>query len=105
MCGIVGLFRKDTKLEADLGRMLQGMLATMCERGPDSAGFAVYGREVEGVKLTLRGDARTDHVALANAIGKAIGEMLKDLSGRKPADLLRERRDKFLAMGTKGLAA
>ncbi|WP_413850898.1 acetyl-CoA carboxylase carboxyltransferase subunit alpha [Albidovulum sp.] len=39
------------------------------------------------------------------AVGKAIGEALKDLSGRKPADLVRERREKFLAMGTKGLAA
>ena len=39
------------------------------------------------------------------AVGKAIGEALKDLSGRKPADLVKERREKFLAMGTKGLAA
>lgn len=39
------------------------------------------------------------------AVGKAIGEALKDLSGLKPADLVRERREKFLAMGTKGLAA
>jgi acetyl-CoA carboxylase carboxyl transferase subunit alpha len=39
------------------------------------------------------------------AVGKAIGELLADLSGRKPADLVRERREKFLAMGTKGLAA
>ncbi len=39
------------------------------------------------------------------AVGKAIGEALKELSGRKPADLVKERREKFLAMGTKGLAA
>ena len=39
------------------------------------------------------------------AVGKAIGAMLKELSGTKPADLVRERREKFLAMGTKGLAA
>ncbi|MFN6951856.1 MAG: acetyl-CoA carboxylase carboxyltransferase subunit alpha [Albidovulum sp.] len=39
------------------------------------------------------------------AVGTAIGEMLKDLSGRKPADLVKERREKFLTMGSKGLAA
>lgn len=55
MCGIVGLFLKDAGLEPQLGALLAGMLGTMCERGPDSAGFAVYGDEVQGnVKLTLR---------------------------------------------------
>ena len=42
MCGIVGLFLKDKSLEADLGRMLSEMLVTMTDRGPDSAGIAVY---------------------------------------------------------------
>ena len=28
--------------------MLAGMLATMCDRGPDSAGFAVYGDRSAG---------------------------------------------------------
>ena len=38
--------------------MLSGMLATMCDRGPDSAGFAVYGTGDSGhVKLTLRATA------------------------------------------------
>ena len=55
MCGIVGLFLKDPALEADLGALLAGMLSTMCERGPDSAGFAVYGDESQDrIKLTLR---------------------------------------------------
>jgi ammonia channel protein AmtB len=40
MCGIVGLFIKDKALEPRLGELTAGMLATMCERGPDSAGFA-----------------------------------------------------------------
>ena len=43
MCGIVGLFLKDPKLEGELGALLAGMLGTLCDRGPDSAGFAVYG--------------------------------------------------------------
>src|SRR5262245_35216925 len=55
MCGIVGLFIKDPKLEPELGRLTAGMLATLSDRGPDSAGFAVYGsgRSTE-TKLTLR---------------------------------------------------
>ena len=56
MCGIVGLFIKDPALEPELGRLTAGMLEKMTERGPDSAGFAVYGAGVEGqTKVTLRG--------------------------------------------------
>jgi len=58
MCGIVGLFLKNKALEPELGTMLSGMLATMCDRGPDSAGFAVYGSgDSAHVKLTLRATA------------------------------------------------
>lgn len=39
------------------------------------------------------------------SVGKAISAMLKELSGKKPTELIRDRREKFLAMGTKGLAA
>ncbi len=39
------------------------------------------------------------------AVGKAIEAMLRELSGRKPDVLVRDRRQKFLDMGTKGLAA
>lgn len=55
MCGIVGLFLKNPKLEPQLGALLSSMLETMTSRGPDSAGFAVYGSDSAGVKLTLRG--------------------------------------------------
>ncbi|MEM7499558.1 MAG: glutamine amidotransferase [Pseudomonadota bacterium] len=58
MCGIVGLFLKDRRLEGDLGAMLSDMLVTMTERGPDSAGIAVYASEGERrKKLTLRSAA------------------------------------------------
>jgi acetyl-CoA carboxylase carboxyl transferase subunit alpha len=40
-----------------------------------------------------------------DSVGNAIGEMLKELSGKKPEDLVKDRRDKFLSMGAKGLAA
>jgi glutamate synthase domain-containing protein 1 len=55
MCGIVGLFAKVRAIEATLGAHLTTMLASMASRGPDSAGFAVYGDAPAGaLKLTLR---------------------------------------------------
>lgn len=42
MCGIVGLFCKTPDLEPHLGEHLAAMLAQMDERGPDSAGVAIY---------------------------------------------------------------
>ena len=74
MCGIVGLFLKNKSLEPQLGSMLAGMLGTMCERGPDSAGFAVYGAgDVDHVKLTVRGASGTDFAALAKNVEASIG--------------------------------
>ena len=69
MCGIVGLFLKRRGLEPHLGALLAAMLGTMRDRGPDSAGFAVYGNEDPGVKLTVRGPQGTDFPALASALG------------------------------------
>ena len=55
MCGIVGLFLKDKSLEPKLGAMLTEMLITMTDRGPDSAGIAIYGGEANGrAKLTIQ---------------------------------------------------
>ena len=71
MCGIVGLFAKGPAMEAELGLHLSRMLGTMRDRGPDSAGFAVFGDEDAGVKLTLRGSAGTDFAALGRALGLA----------------------------------
>lgn len=66
MCGIVGLFLKDKSLEPQLGKMLSDMLITMTDRGPDSAGIAIYGAEDQGTsKLTVQSDAgNTDFQAL-----------------------------------------
>ncbi|MBP27802.1 glutamine amidotransferase family protein [Methylobacterium sp.] len=73
MCGIVGLFLKNPKLEPQLGNLLSNMLETMTDRGPDSAGFAVYGSDAAGVKLTLRGP---DQAALRKAVS-GLEEVLK----------------------------
>ena len=42
MCGIVGLFSKSTAVEERLGEHLGAMLVQLGDRGPDSAGVAVY---------------------------------------------------------------
>ena len=71
MCGIVGLFLKNPKLEPQLGALLSNMLETMTGRGPDSAGFAVYGASGAGVKLTLRGPSRD---VLSDAVSRLEGQ-------------------------------
>ena len=43
MCGIVGLHLRDPGLCPQLGRLLETMLCGVVERGPDSAGVAIYG--------------------------------------------------------------
>jgi len=55
VCGIVGLFCKSPDLEPRLGEHLGSMLAQMDDRGPDSAGVAVYRNPVPSgsSKLTL----------------------------------------------------
>jgi glutamate synthase domain-containing protein 1 len=66
MCGIAGLFLKNRALEPELGAMTAAMLGVLTGRGPDSAGFAVYGAGVPGaVKLTLRGDVDFGELAAA----------------------------------------
>ena len=57
MCGIIGLFLKEDKLNCNLGSMLSSMLNTMSDRGPDSSGLAIYNRrEIDKIKLTLRSE-------------------------------------------------
>lgn len=70
MCGIVGLFLKDAALEPKLGGLVATMLSTMCERGPDSAGFAVYGAPTAGnAKITLQSASpEQDFAGLSDAL-------------------------------------
>ena len=44
MCGIVGLFALDDSIRSRMGEWFTPMLRAMTERGPDSAGIAVYRR-------------------------------------------------------------
>ncbi len=74
MCGIVGLFLKDKSLEPQLGEMLTDMLVTMTDRGPDSAGIAIYGSDSgEMAKLTVQSpDADADFATLGADLGAAL---------------------------------
>ncbi|MAC82454.1 MAG: glutamine amidotransferase [Rhodobacteraceae bacterium] len=73
MCGIVGLFLKNDDLRPKLGDMLTDMLITMTDRGPDSAGIAIYGAEGEGVKITVQSDDPGVFEGLDATLGAAIG--------------------------------
>jgi methylamine---glutamate N-methyltransferase subunit A len=57
VCGIVGVFCKSSELEGRLGEYLGAMLDQMDDRGPDSAGIAVYRdpAPLGSSKLTLYG--------------------------------------------------
>ena len=76
MCGIVGLFAKSSEIEESLGTHVAAMLTQMSDRGPDSAGVAVYRDPApEGTsKLTLHSaDALHDWDALCAELAKAFG--------------------------------
>ena len=53
MCGIVGLLVKTPALRERLGQLMVPMLIGMTERGPDSAGLAVFGQSIEASQRKL----------------------------------------------------
>jgi amidophosphoribosyltransferase len=68
MCGIVGLHLREPSLYPRLGELLTGMLCQVTERGPDSAGVAVYGDprwspSGRAAVSVLTGDATAPEVA------------------------------------------
>ena len=78
MCCIVGLFLKDPALEPKLGAMLTDMLITMTDRGPDSAGIAIYSGAKDGLgKITIQSaqpevDFKDLDLDLKEAIGQPV---------------------------------
>jgi len=84
MCGIVGLFLKDKSLEPELGTMLSEMLITMSDRGPDSAGIAIYSDNKNGrSKITVQSD--TPEASFAS--------LAQDLSSNLGIEVTQEVRD------------
>jgi amidophosphoribosyltransferase len=74
VCGIVGLFLKSSSLKSELGRLASAMLHEMCDRGPDSAGFAVYTDIDPGItKICVVGPTETDWQGIAGQLESAIG--------------------------------
>ena len=76
MCGIVGLFLKDRDLRSELGIHFRTMLVGMSERGPDSAGLAIY-RDAESdgrCRLTLfNADPAYPWAGVGDALAAALG--------------------------------
>jgi amidophosphoribosyltransferase len=76
MCGIVGLFLKNPALQPSLGGYFATMLDCLSSRGPDSAGFAIYGAETPAGILKLvaqHPDAGFDWVPVAAGLARLIG--------------------------------
>ena len=79
MCGIVGLLVKKPALKDQLGALMVPMLLGMTERGPDSAGLAVFGDALDAAhrKLSLYSGltdqgSSFDWAALATALNAAM---------------------------------
>ena len=73
MCGIVGLYAKTAATSAELGRHAGRMLVEMGDRGPDSAGLAVYREPLSdgSTKLSLHArDGAPDWDALVARLGR-----------------------------------
>jgi methylamine---glutamate N-methyltransferase subunit A len=109
MCGIVGLFLKDKKLEPELGRLLSEMLITLTDRGPDSAGIAIYGSgQSKHSKITVQSpeperDFATLAADLSEKIGSKVNVIVKSTHAvvDVPTAKLQEARDAIAALRPK----
>jgi len=79
MCGIVGIYLKNQGLNPELGGLLAAMLVEMSDRGPDSAGIALYRDPVpdSSCKLTLYAAYRYDWDALRAEMAVQLGADVK----------------------------
>ena len=78
MCGIVGLLVKKAALRDQLGSLMVPMLVGMTERGPDSAGLAVYTTSVPDSqhKVSLySGEVAIDWTALLGHLRSEFPEL------------------------------
>jgi methylamine---glutamate N-methyltransferase subunit A len=76
MCGIVGLLVKQPHLRESLGELMVPMLIGMSDRGPDSAGLAVFTEALQhdARKYSLyAGNHSVDWLALAQALETHFG--------------------------------
>ena len=76
MCGIAGLFSKSPEVSERLGHHLGAMLLQLSDRGPDSAGIAVYRDPAPAgsCKVSLHSaDPAEDWGAVSAALADAFG--------------------------------
>ncbi len=75
MCGIVGLYLKNSEIRVKLGAYFSPMLEQMTDRGPDSAGVAIYrDTETKDAKVTLYDpDPRFDWEGIATEAARSLG--------------------------------
>lgn len=104
MCGIVGLHLRDAALYPQLGALLTDMLDQLCDRGPDSAGMAVYGDPIwspagESTVSLLDADIATDELGALLDADLAVEVTVIDLAPTTvlhapvaPADLVAAAR-------------
>jgi amidophosphoribosyltransferase len=75
MCGIVGLYLKNRDWSDRLGALFAPMLIEMTDRGPDSAGIAIYHDPVENYRHKITAfhpDPAFDWAALIARLGEGV---------------------------------
>jgi methylamine---glutamate N-methyltransferase subunit A len=97
MCGIAGLYAKSPDVELRLGALLGEMLAQLADRGPDSAGIALY-REpaaLGSTKLSLfSADPDEDWAALGGDAVVHASHAVVELEGAAD-DVVARVRERF----------
>jgi glutamate synthase domain-containing protein 1 len=86
MCGIAGLLLKNEDLQPLLGKLMVPMLDHLTSRGPDSAGIAIYDRDLEPgeLKYSLSAPAELDWDSLEPPLAEELGtEVRLERRGRQ----------------------
>jgi glutamate synthase domain-containing protein 1 len=86
MCGIVGIFIKNKSLQKNLGSYLYQMINSMSNRGPDSAGFAIYD-STKNKKLCKFSLCIPNQINI-NKLVKSLKKNFKDISTKIISDHL-----------------
>lgn len=76
MCGIVGIYSKSPEVSGQIGAHASRMLEQLADRGPDSAGMAVYRNQTDpgSSKLSLFApEGAADWGAIGSTIAVALG--------------------------------
>lgn len=80
VCGIVGLHLRDESLHPQLGALVSDMLVCLTERGPDSAGLALYANDLPSdvIRYSLRSDdSGVDWSGVADALRSELDEPVR----------------------------